>query len=116
MTLQVRCEPFKTTAKFQWFWILYVIISFSSYTRTAIQITTGVYGERCWLSILIFANGRFKELVNYCFKFLKHLDKSVLMHHFKLLFTNVKIISQYRLTYILCGGLNCVPLYGIEIK
>ena len=66
---QVRCEPFKTTAKFQWFWILYVIISFFSYTRTAIQITTGVYGERCWLSILVFANRRFEnlKLVNCCF-------------------------------------------------
>ena len=39
-TDQIRCEPFKTTAKFQWFWICYAIISFFSYTRTAIQITT----------------------------------------------------------------------------
>ena len=30
----------------------------------------------------------------------KHLDKSVLMHLFKFLFTNTKIIIQYRLTYI----------------
>ena len=37
---QVCCELFKTTAKFQWFWICYAIISFFSYTRTAIQITT----------------------------------------------------------------------------
>ena len=37
---QTSCEPFKTTAKFQWFWICYAIISFFSYTRTAIQITT----------------------------------------------------------------------------
>ena len=28
------------TAKFQWFWILYIIILFFSYTRTAIQTTT----------------------------------------------------------------------------
>ena len=115
-TDQVRCEPFKTTAKFQWFWILYVIISFFSYTRTAIQITTGVYGERCWLSILIFANGRFKELVNYCFKFLKHLDKSVLFDFFHFPFMNTKIINSYRLTYTLCSGLNSVPLYEIEIR
>ena len=67
-TDQVRCEPFKTTAKFL-VCILYVIISFFSYTRTAIQITTGVYGERCWLSILVFANRRFEnlKLVNCCF-------------------------------------------------
>ena len=37
---QACCEPVKITAKFQWFWILYIIISFFSYTRTAIQTTT----------------------------------------------------------------------------
>ena len=37
---QACCEPVKITAKFQWFWILYIIILFFSYTRTAIQITT----------------------------------------------------------------------------
>ena len=31
-TDQVRCEPFKTTAKFQWFWIFYTLILFLSYT------------------------------------------------------------------------------------
>ena len=61
MTLQVRCEPFKTTAKFQWFWILYVIISFFSYTRTAIQITTGVYVVRYWMIICAFSDRRFRK-------------------------------------------------------
>ena len=51
MTLQICCEPVKITAKFQWFWILYIIILFFSYTRTAIQITTGVYVIRYWLII-----------------------------------------------------------------
>ena len=37
---QACCEPVKITAKFQWFWILYIIILFFSYTRTAIQTTT----------------------------------------------------------------------------
>ena len=58
---QVRCEPFKTTAKFQWFWILYVIISFFSYTRTAIQITTGVYVVRYWMIICAFSDRRFRK-------------------------------------------------------
>jgi len=42
---------------------------FFSYTRTAIQTTMGVYGERCWLSVLIFADRRFEnlKLVNCCF-------------------------------------------------
>ena len=56
---QICCEPVKITAKFQWFWIFYSIVSFFSYTRTAIQITMGVYGERYWLSILVFTDGRF---------------------------------------------------------
>ena len=47
------CEPFKTTAKFQWFWIFYTMISFFSYTQTAIQITTNVYVKRYWISIFI---------------------------------------------------------------
>ena len=38
----------------------------------------------------------------------KHLDKSVLMHLFKFLFTNTKIIIQYRLTYTPCSDLNSV--------
>ena len=37
---QACCEPVKITAKFQWFWIHYIIILFFSYTRTAIQTTT----------------------------------------------------------------------------
>ena len=37
---QACCEPVKITAKFQWFWIPYIIILFFSYTRTAIQTTT----------------------------------------------------------------------------
>ena len=37
---QACCEPVEITAKFQWFWILYIIILFFSYTRTAIQTTT----------------------------------------------------------------------------
>ena len=40
-------------------WILYIIISFFSYTRTAIQITTSVYVVRYWLRIFDFVNGRF---------------------------------------------------------
>ena len=36
---QACCEPVKITAKFQWLWILYIIILFFSYTRTAIQTT-----------------------------------------------------------------------------
>ena len=66
---QTSCEPFKMTAKFQWFWIFYTLILFFSYTRTAIQTTMGVYGERCWLSVLIFADRRFEnlKLVNCCF-------------------------------------------------
>ena len=40
-------EPFKTTAKFQWFWIFYTMISFFSYTWTAIQTTICVYVRRC---------------------------------------------------------------------
>ena len=55
---QACCEPVKITAKFQWFWILYIIILFFSYTRTAIQITTGVYVIRYWLMIFDFADGR----------------------------------------------------------
>ena len=30
----------QNNGKFQWFWILYIIILFFSYTRTAIQTTT----------------------------------------------------------------------------
>ena len=37
---QACCEPVKITAKFQWLWILYIIILFFSYIRTAIQTTT----------------------------------------------------------------------------
>ena len=61
---QACCEPVKITAKFQWFWILYIIISFFSYTRTAIQITTGVYVVRYWLIIFVFVNGRSKKLIS----------------------------------------------------
>ena len=32
------------------------------------------------------------------------------------LFTNTKIIIQYRLTYTPCSDLNSVPLYEIEIR
>ena len=34
-------------------WILYIIISFFSYTQTAIQITTSVYVIRYWLVFFI---------------------------------------------------------------
>ena len=50
----------------------------------------------------------FQKLKVFCF--LKHIDKSVLMYLLKLLFTNTKIISQYRTTYTPYGGLNSVPL------
>ena len=53
---QICCEPVKITAKFQWFWIFYSLISFFSYTRTAIQTTTGVYVKRYWLLIFIFVD------------------------------------------------------------
>ena len=58
---QACCEPVKITAKFQWFWILSIIISFFSYTRTAIQITTGMYVLRCLMIIFAFTNRRFKK-------------------------------------------------------
>ena len=61
---QASCEPFKTAAKFQWFWILSIIISFFSYTRTAIQITTGVYVIRYGLIIFVFVDRRLCELVS----------------------------------------------------
>ena len=61
---QACCEPVKITAKFQWFWILYIIISFFSYTRTAIQITTGVYVIRYGLIIFVFVDRRLCELVS----------------------------------------------------
>ena len=74
---QICCEPFKTTAKFQWFWILYIIISFFSYTRTAIQITTGVYVVRYWLRIFDFVNGRFVSFwafqTSVCLNFLLNI-------------------------------------------
>ena len=44
----------------------------------------------------------------------KHLDKSVLMHLFKFLFTNTKIIIQYRLTYTPCSDLNSVLSHTTE--
>ena len=50
---QACCEPVKITAKFQWFWIFYTMISFFSYTQTAIQITTNVYVKRYWFSIFV---------------------------------------------------------------
>lgn len=61
---QACCEPVKITAKFQWFWILYIIILFFSYTRTAIQITTGVYVIRYGLIIFVFVDRRLCELVS----------------------------------------------------
>ena len=114
---QTSCEPFKTTAKFQWFWILYTLILFFSYTRTAIQTTTSVYGERCWLSILVFADGWFEKLVNCCFLTSPNISTNrCLWISLNCLLMNLKIISQYRLTYTLCSGLNSLQFYVIEIR
>ena len=41
--------------------MLYIIISFFSYTRTAIQITTGVYVVRYWMIICAFSDRRFRK-------------------------------------------------------
>lgn len=55
---QACCEPVKITAKFQWFWILYIIILFFSYTRTdGYSNHHGVYVIRYWLLIFVFMNG-----------------------------------------------------------
>ena len=53
---QACCEPVKITAKFQWFWILYIIILFFSYTD-GYSNHHGVYVIRYWLLIFVFMNG-----------------------------------------------------------
>ncbi len=45
---------------------------------------------------------------------LKHSNKSVFESFFYLPSTNTKLISQYSLTYTLCGDLNSVSLYESE--
>ena len=72
---------------------------------TVLAVNFGICRRMIWeISKLLF------------FNFSKHLDKSVLISFFDLPFTNTKIISQYRLTYTLCSGLNSVPLHETVIR
>ena len=56
---------------------------------------------------------QFMQLQTDVYYTLKHLNKSVLQKVFYLLLINTKIISQYRITYTLCSGLNHVNYLNI---
>ena len=55
---QACCEPVQNNGlKFQWFWILYIIILFFLIYTDGYSNHHGVYVIRYWLLIFVFMNG-----------------------------------------------------------